>query len=208
MIISITLILDKLSYQSIYHVYKPRVLESSCSLLHVFITYILRVPFGPKFDFRTSWRPLAALIFTAKACEALATSAFGLSVLIADMIFLVFPLGYFPFGQKVAQSFLGSSYCVDVHICVLVINHLCCMLCPVGPWFGNKFYFILFHNSLISWLFFLIMGYLIVIYNDFSKNTEINGISRCVPSIGTSYTAVYVCTVSQYIVLSDKRWFQ
>ena len=53
-IMSIVLIPDKLSYQSIHYVYKPRVLESSCSLLHIFITYILRVPFGPKFDFRTS----------------------------------------------------------------------------------------------------------------------------------------------------------
>ena len=48
----------------------------------------MRVPFGPRFDLRTSWRPLAADIFTAKACDALATSAFGFSDLIADMFIL------------------------------------------------------------------------------------------------------------------------
>ena len=44
------------------------------------------VPFGPRFDRRTSWRPLAAEMFTAKACAARATSALGFSVLIADML--------------------------------------------------------------------------------------------------------------------------
>ena len=44
------------------------------------------VPFGPRLVLRTSWSPLAALIFTAKACEALATSAFGFRDLMADML--------------------------------------------------------------------------------------------------------------------------
>ena len=32
-----------------------------------------------------------------------------------------------------------------IAICVLVIYHVCCMLCLVGPWFGNKLYSILFY---------------------------------------------------------------
>lgn len=51
-------------------------------------SYIFKVPFGPRLDLRTSWRPLAALIFTANACAALATSAFGFNDFIAD-IFVV-----------------------------------------------------------------------------------------------------------------------
>mmetsp|Transcript_14809 Transcript_14809/g.31976 ORF Transcript_14809/g.31976 Transcript_14809/m.31976 type:complete len:213 (+) Transcript_14809:1133-1771(+) len=42
-------------------------------------TNIFKVPRGPKFVFITSWRPLAALRFTAKACEALRTSALELT---------------------------------------------------------------------------------------------------------------------------------
>ena len=30
--------------------------------------------------------------------------------------------------------------------CVLVINHACCMLCPVGPRFGSELYSILFYS--------------------------------------------------------------
>ena len=29
-------------------------------------------------------------------------------------------------------------YCVSFAICVVVIYHVCCMLCLVRPWFGNK----------------------------------------------------------------------
>lgn len=45
--------------------------------------YIFTVPLGPKFDFITSWIPLAAEIFMAKAWEALATSALGFNKLMA-----------------------------------------------------------------------------------------------------------------------------
>ncbi len=40
-------------------------------------TSILRVPFGPKFDFITYWSPIAALMFMAKACIFFKTSALG-----------------------------------------------------------------------------------------------------------------------------------
>ena len=39
--------------------------------------YILIVPLGPKFDFRTSCRPRAALMLIMSAWPRLATSAFG-----------------------------------------------------------------------------------------------------------------------------------
>lgn len=48
--------------------------------------YIFMVPRGPRLDFITSWIPLAAEMFTARACAARATSAFGLSRLIAAII--------------------------------------------------------------------------------------------------------------------------
>lgn len=68
-------------------------LECAGMLLHVLhvrcyswpYTYIFMVPFGPKFVFRTSCNPLAAVIFTCKAAAALATSALGFNVLIADI---------------------------------------------------------------------------------------------------------------------------
>ena len=47
------------------------------------------VPFGPRLLLRTSWSPLAAEILTDSAWAALATSALGLSDLIADMLNLV-----------------------------------------------------------------------------------------------------------------------
>ena len=31
-------------------------------------------------------------------------------------------------------------YCVSFAICVLVIYHICCMLCLVGPWLRNKLF--------------------------------------------------------------------
>jgi len=43
------------------------------------------VPFGPRLVLRTSCKPLAALIFTASAWAALATSALGFNALIADI---------------------------------------------------------------------------------------------------------------------------
>lgn len=46
-------------------------------------SYIFIVPLGPKFDFITSEIPFAAVILTAKAWAALATSAFGFNKLIA-----------------------------------------------------------------------------------------------------------------------------
>ena len=48
-------------------------------------THIFMVPLGPRLVFRTSCRPLAAEMFTCSAWAALATSAFGLSDLTADM---------------------------------------------------------------------------------------------------------------------------
>mgnify|MGYP005983869207 FL=1 len=50
-----------------------------CSLT----AYIFTVPLGPRFDFITSWMPLAAEILTARAWAALATSALGFNKLIA-----------------------------------------------------------------------------------------------------------------------------
>ena len=44
------------------------------------------VPLGPRLVFRTSCRPLAAEMFTCSAWAALATSAFGLSDLTADIL--------------------------------------------------------------------------------------------------------------------------
>jgi len=38
------------------------------------------VPLGPKLVLRTSWRPLAALIFTAKAWAFLIISALALTI--------------------------------------------------------------------------------------------------------------------------------
>ena len=39
-------------------------------------------------------------------------------------------------------------YCVSFFICVLVIYHICWMLCLVGPWFGNKLYCIVLYSIL------------------------------------------------------------
>lgn len=47
--------------------------------------HIFMVPLGPRLVFKTSCRPLAAEMFTCSAWAALATSAFGLSDLTADM---------------------------------------------------------------------------------------------------------------------------
>lgn len=44
------------------------------------------VPFGPRLLLSTSWSPRAALMLTAKAAWALATSAFGLRALTAAMV--------------------------------------------------------------------------------------------------------------------------
>lgn len=43
------------------------------------------VPFGPRLLLRTSWSPRAALMLTARAAWALATSALGFSAFTADM---------------------------------------------------------------------------------------------------------------------------
>lgn len=51
--------------------------------------YILRVPLGPRLLLMTSWRPLAALIFMAKALNLLRTSALELTNW-TDDIFYVF----------------------------------------------------------------------------------------------------------------------
>ena len=59
-------------------------------------SYILSVPFGPRFDLRTSCSPLAALMLTASAWAALATSAFGLSDFTADMFVYVAYVGSSP----------------------------------------------------------------------------------------------------------------
>lgn len=48
-------------------------------------TYIFMVPFGPRFVFITSCRPLAPEMLMASACDARANSAFGFSRLIEDM---------------------------------------------------------------------------------------------------------------------------
>ena len=48
-------------------------------------SYIFMVPLGPRFDLRTSCRPLAALVLMAKAWAALATSALGFNAFTADM---------------------------------------------------------------------------------------------------------------------------
>lgn len=45
-------------------------------------SYIFMVPFGPKLVRMVSWRPFAAEILMANACEARANSAFGFSKLI------------------------------------------------------------------------------------------------------------------------------
>lgn len=49
-------------------------------------THIFMVPLGPRLLLSTSWSPLAAPMFSARAAAALATSAFGLRALIADML--------------------------------------------------------------------------------------------------------------------------
>lgn len=51
--------------------------------------YIFMVPLGPKLVLRTSCRPRAALMFTASAAWARATSAFGFRVFTAAMAGLV-----------------------------------------------------------------------------------------------------------------------
>ena len=76
--------------------------------------------------------------------------------------FSCFPLGLFPFWSEGGAVPFWGVVIVLTFIYVLVINHICYMLCPVGPWFGNNFYSILYHNSLISCLFFLIEVYYIV----------------------------------------------
>ena len=48
-------------------------------------TSIFMVPLGPRFVFKTSWRPLAALMLKDKAWAELLTWAFGLSRLMADI---------------------------------------------------------------------------------------------------------------------------
>ena len=47
--------------------------------------YIFIVPFGPRLLLKTSCKPFAALMFIAKACAALATSAFGFNDFTADI---------------------------------------------------------------------------------------------------------------------------
>lgn len=49
-------------------------------------THIFMVPFGPKLLLSTSCNPRAALMLTARAACALATSAFGLSAFTAAMM--------------------------------------------------------------------------------------------------------------------------
>lgn len=61
-------------------------------------TYIFIVPFGPRLDFSTPCRPVAAPMLSWSAWAARATSAFGFSVLIADMM-----------GQRSARSAVGPG---------------------------------------------------------------------------------------------------
>ncbi len=53
------------------------------------IFYIFIVPFGPRLLFRISCRPLAAEMLIASECDALAISAFGFSIDIADIFVLL-----------------------------------------------------------------------------------------------------------------------
>jgi len=48
-------------------------------------THILMVPFGPRLDFMTSWRPRAPLTFSSSAMAARTSSAFGFNVEMLDM---------------------------------------------------------------------------------------------------------------------------
>lgn len=50
------------------------------------VSYILSVPFGPKFVFITSWMPFDAEMFIDKAWAALANSALGFNKLIAAIV--------------------------------------------------------------------------------------------------------------------------
>ena len=38
--------------------------------------------------------------------------------------------------------------------CILVINHVCCMSCVVGPWFGNVLYCIVLHCIVLYCILF------------------------------------------------------
>lgn len=50
-------------------------------------TYIFMVPFGPRFDLRTSCKPMAAAMLMASACPALATSALGFNNFTAAILY-------------------------------------------------------------------------------------------------------------------------
>lgn len=52
--------------------------------------YIFKVPLGPRLDFITSWSPMAALMFIAKAWIFLSTYAFGFKYWTFDIFFLLF----------------------------------------------------------------------------------------------------------------------
>lgn len=66
----------------------------------VYETYIFIVPLGPKFVFKTSCKPLAALMFTASAWACLAISAFGFKETIAAIILIESHSIYFSFSCK------------------------------------------------------------------------------------------------------------
>ena len=78
-----------------------------------FHTHIFIVPLGPKFVLSTSCNPLAAVVFTCKAAEALATSAFGLSVLIADILVITpsLPTSFW-WNSSCEQSSCNTVFCV------------------------------------------------------------------------------------------------
>jgi len=79
------------------------------------------VPFGPRFDRKTSWSPFAALVLIARAWAALATSAFGLRDLIADIIRNV--LSFVPLLEVPSvewESYLYTNvkkYVISIYLC-------------------------------------------------------------------------------------------
>lgn len=97
------------------------------------------VPFGPKLVRMVSWRPFAAEIFMANACEARANSAFGFSKLI-EAIFdaiqtLISSSKCFLWFQTRNPASQSSEFNKCRNICknLLTNRELFCRL-PVGKW--------------------------------------------------------------------------
>lgn len=84
------------------------VLTKRCATRH--ITHIFIVPFGPRLLFSTSWSPRAALMFTARAAWARATSAFGFSALTADILLETWTQSHGDNGRDAAEVQASRSF--------------------------------------------------------------------------------------------------